>query len=88
MHTDYFYTPLIPRKLAFRIHLTQREHDTLKHAADVMADVRERLEQEHGEDDAYDVTVAQDWIRAESYLYSALDSMIANRIETRPAEDN
>ena len=67
--------------------LSQREKQQLERALNVLSTIRQKLENEFGEDDAFDVPQAEPWILAESYLSGALDEINGKNIKL-PAREN
>jgi|GEM_PF-6321940 len=67
--------PLLDRPLESQLHLSQKDAKVLSKACAVLESMKKHLEEEWGEDDAYDVPEAQPWIMAACYLGEALEDL-------------
>jgi hypothetical protein len=90
MRVEHWKMPLLGDPLETRIVLSKREAAALRRAADVLADIRSRLEDFYGEDGAIDEPGADAWVYADSYLGGALSDLICDGTTIAglpPAED-
>lgn len=70
------FFPLLNEPLEDRLVLSKKEAAALKRAAEVLADIRARLEKAYGEDELIDLNATEPWVLAESYLYAAIEELI------------
>jgi len=77
--------PLLDDVLESELVLSKQEVANLNRAVGTLAMIRKQLEQEYGEDDAFELPEAEPWISAASYLSEALDNLAAGALIKLPA---